>query len=623
MPPDHTSLPPIHADMLKPYVSVVVLTFPSDAAPPLEVLQKALLRFVEKQHARNGAEVVAVGLNGLGETVDPDDIEVTANAFAYRKETRPGWATKDSPYIDTIYSLCAWIARENWIAISCDSTVEAKLQKWLDTPPRPVFRRVSPGVINATLLSGDAKNLWLRGTHGRRRTKADSKTLSGQSVGEALNPLDDSSFALGSARARINVAPEFTALTGIVGTTPRKSKVWFSSTQNYSEFSETCLDLLRALARASANHVEDEHPFPLLATEAKDLAGVAGAFELTWCDPDDLPAVDVGDELLDAYQILNRSTFIVTGGTDARFTASVGLDGRVGGSLRCTPSVTNSRVDLAFGFDGEPTDVSQVRPVLDALSFTQLLTIHYDSGHSVTQDAIYRSKIDDHEFRSWQWESFDGFDVTREKPPTLVAQEIHDAIGSGDNSLFSWVLKHFGKRGYLTCDDGSNEVADFVLLADDGELALIHVKGANSSSPRRQISASRLEVVTGQAVKNFRHLDAERLSLALERTPVASPAIWLYGSRESDRSDMIDLLNSRSSRDPSTVIIVQPHITEEARLRALTPSGGRFELNRLRLAEMLLNHARGGAIGLGSDLIVIGDSLQVSAAPSSATAAST
>ncbi|MDH2414334.1 hypothetical protein [Nocardioides sp. CER19] len=610
--------------MLKPYVSVVVLTFPSDAVSALDVLRKALLRFVERQHARNGAELVADGLAeqvpvdeaGLEQTAERADVQITVDAFAYRKETRPGWATKDSPYVDTTHSLCTWVARENWVAIGCDGTIESKLQKWLDTPPRPAFRRVPAGVINATLLSGDAKNLWLRGAHGRRRTKADSKTLSGQSVGEALNPLDDSTFALGSARAHVSVAPEFTALTGIVGTTPRKSKVWFSSTQTFAEFRDTCLDLLRALARAYADGAEDDHPFPLLATEARDLAGVAGAYELTWCDPDDLPAADVSDDLLDAYQTLNRSTIIVTGGTDARFTASVGLDGRVGGNLRCTPSVTNSRVDLAFGFDGEPTDVTQVRPVLDALSFTQLLTIHYESGHSVTQEAVYKSKIEDHEFRSWRWESFDGYDVTREKPPTSVAQDIHDAIGSGDNSLFTWVLQHFGKRGYLTCDDGSNEVADFVLLADDGELALIHVKGANSLSPNRQISASSLEVVTGQAIKNLRHLDAERLSLALARAPVASPAVWLYGNREANRNDMIDLLRARSARDPSTVFIVQPHITEAARLRALGPSGSRFELHRLRLVEMLLNHARGGAVGLGSDLVAVGDSLHVPASPS-------
>lgn len=621
MPPGRHSLPPIHVNMLKPYASVVVLTFPSDAASPLDILRKALLRFVEKQHARNGAELVADGLDGLEEADDPEDRQITADAFAYRKETQPGWATKDSPYTDTRYLLCAWVARENWIAIGCDGTIEDSLQKWLDKPPCPVFRRVSPGVINATLLSGDAKNLWLRGAHGRRRTKADSKTLSGQSVGEALNPLDDSTFALGSARARVDVPPEFTALTGIVGTTPRKSKVWFSSTQTFSEFREICLDLLRALAQASFDGAVDEHPFPLLATEARDLADVSGAYELTWCDPDDLPAADVSDELLDAYQILNRSTFIVTGGADARFTASVGLDGRVGGSLSCTPSVTNSRVDLAFGFDGEPTDVTQVRPVLDALSFTQLLTIHYDSGHSVTQEAVYKSKIEDHDFRSWKWESFDGFDVTREKPPTSVAQDIHEAIGPGDSSLFSWVLHHFGKRGYLTCDDGPNEIADFVLLADDGELALIHVKGANSSSPSRQISASSLEVVTGQATKNLRHLDVDRLSQALERAPVASPAVWLYGNRESGRRDMIDLLKARSARDPSTVVIVQPHITERARLRALSPSGSRFELHRLRLVEMLLNQARGGAIGLGSDLVAIGDSLR--ATGSSATGEST
>jgi len=40
---------------------------------------------------------------------------------------------------------------------------------------------------------------------------------------------------------------------------------------------------------------------------------------------------------------------------------------------------------------------------------------------------------------------------------------------------FAWVVEKVGP-GWLTCDDGSGEVADFVHIAPDETLTLLHVK---------------------------------------------------------------------------------------------------------------------------------------------------
>ena len=95
-------------------------------------------------------------------------------------------------------------------------------------------------------------------------------------------------------------------------------------------------------------------------------------------------------------------------------------------------------------------------------------------------------------------------------------------------SLFCWIKncwnvnRDSGNSGWLACDDGSGELADFIHLDEhQGTLSLIHIKGASTSSPTRGISVGAYEVVVSQAIKNLRHLDrfylAEGLRLGLER----------------------------------------------------------------------------------------------------------
>ena len=99
-----------------------------------------------------------------------------------------------------------------------------------------------------------------------------------------------------------------------------------------------------------------------------------------------------------------------------------------------------------------------------------------------------------------------------------------DVAGIGDardKSLFGLVVRHWPnleergeQTGWLVCDDGAMESADFIHLDEASEvpeLTLIHVKGSGSKVEERGISVSDYEVVVGQAVKNLRHLDRVHL----------------------------------------------------------------------------------------------------------------
>ena len=91
------------------------------------------------------------------------------------------------------------------VAALADREIERSGDTWgegdgddLDGDPKPGFKRVRGALLQTAFLRGAARGLWLRGTHRRQATKADSKNLSGVSLGEALSPFEDASFALSS-----------------------------------------------------------------------------------------------------------------------------------------------------------------------------------------------------------------------------------------------------------------------------------------------------------------------------------------------------------------------------------------------------------------------------------------
>jgi hypothetical protein len=607
-----SKVPLIPAQQLRPYKSVLVLAFdPNDFHVAMSSLRQKLNQLISRTRGSHQVEIIAEGISDdviAQMRFDLDDDEpLSIDAIVSAHSLQPSWAANDFEYRDIIHRLCIWTGRINLVAISCDGALEEKIQRWLDSSPAPMFRRVPPGVLNAALLSGEARGLWLRATHGHRRTKADSKTLSGQSLRDALTPIEDSTYAMGSARAEVAPDPLYSALTGVVGVTPRRAKVWLQASESLFDYVSSIRDLLRVLAACIDAGLSDDAPFPWLAAEIHDLSLVSDAYELTWCALEDLPVTDVTPDVEAAAEVLARASVVVRGASrSAGFELDVGLDGRLGGTLGCFVSQSAGAVSLSFGFRGTQTDPAVARQVLDALSESQMLTVHYESGHAITHNAIWSARLQEAEFPGWQWLNYAGYDVCREKPTARIPQDIHDNIARpGEDSLFSWVVSQFGNRGYLTCDDGANEVADFVLLDDNDELTLIHVKAAGSPNPARGISASKFEVVSSQAVKNLRYLDQQTLVDALENSPVPRPAVWLYGRRETDRKDLLAHLRVRSPRAPGRVMVVQPHITKEARTAALaTPNS--IDGRRLRLAETLLNGARGVTVASGSDLIVAG-----------------
>jgi hypothetical protein len=208
---------------------------------------------------------------------------------------------------------------------------------------------------------------------------------------------------------------------------------------------------------------------------------------------------------------------------------------------------------MRFGPDPsrQATSPPEVRQILDALDCSDdLVRVYYDTGHVIDGKGIYKRELRTAPFRGWEFADFAGHLVACEKPANTSSKDIHTLTGGPtDLSLFGWVVRHFAK-GWLTCDDGPGEIADFIHVDHAGTLSLIHVKAALSSANKRTVAVSAYEVVAGQAVKNLCYLESERLIRALHHPPT-SPAHSETSAARAAAAAVGEMARRSGSRTPA------------------------------------------------------------------------
>lgn len=609
--------PLVDAAALHPYSTFLIVEYTGSDSQRAIAAMADLLRQGLRPRGGRRSTLLASGLDdrqGVLAVIGDDDVDAVdaIDGFIFSDATAPRWAT-ESPYVDVEHHLVVIYARRLLLAVHAPRRLRTMVVNRIRNSKNPVpFRLVRPAVLRDAFLAGEAKGLWLHGVHPTSTTKADAKNLSGQRLQDALNAFEDSTFTLRAGRATLADDPSRLALRGTVGTTPGESVVWNRPTEDFAGFVLTAreaLDLIHATGRTTGTA---SSILPQLATELDSLNGVTRAYQIVVGDPDFLPP-GTSDEARDAAFELQHTIVSVEGDTDGpNLTITVGPNGAEAGRLRGLVSVdANSRVSIDFGILGTPSHPQAVRPVLDALQHPEVFTVYYATGEVISGGMLTRRQTQHLPYRDWSFEDFDRYDITVEKPKPhrRPAQEIHDDIScGGDNSLFTWVVHHYSD-GWLTCDDGTGEVADFVHLADDGTLSLIHVKAASTDAETRQVAVTNYEVVTSQATKNLhfiRHPNA--LPDRLAAPAIHRPATWRHGNRTPSREEMIELLRCRSAHDRTRIVVIQPHQQRSAieKLRAAADSGDMSEnVLRLQLLETLVTSAYATAIAAGADFQII------------------
>lgn len=615
---EQRELPGVPWGELAPYLSVVVVEATAD--DPVHSFG-AVLRELKKSPVTRGrkrTKIVASGEASSGSGEGIDGLGTLSNAgvdqvagFVREIRSVPSWLSDRSEYTNTTYDLNLVVRRGRFLAVKPDDGAADRFQRWIDKSPRLV-QRVSPVVLECTFLMGRAKGLWLQSATGRNMRQPDAKTSVGMDLRETLSVFADSSYSLGSARCELPEDADLLLLKGAIGATIRSSQLWLKPMQDISEFIGAVCEVFDVIESVAADEDKLVEAFPQLAREVTDLSEVFGAYDVAAIDIDHMPPFEVGgDDTQEAAEVLRNATIdVISGSATARFKLDVGLGGVVGGRIAVSPKRTTHGFELDFGFSGEPSRLDIVRPVLDALSATDLLTVYYESGHVYSRGRISKKNATIFPFDNWRFQSFDGFDVKLEKPFGRESSfEIHQSIGQdGDVSLFGWVLENYSD-GWLVCDDGSGESADFLQIDSMGTLRIIHVKGADSKSVKRRVSAAAYEVVASQASKNLVFMDKERMVAHLQKTDAPFKASWIDGKKTVGRVEFVDMLRARKETDAREVVIVQPHLREamHVQLRATDPAEKPSQdLLRLQRLETLLNSTRSSIVNSNAELWVVG-----------------
>jgi hypothetical protein len=508
-------LPELSLSHLRPFFSITILECVVDE---IDLAYSILVRYLRKCAEDKGRALTS---ELIGETIigGPDDTRDDGSdaglhdlgfdrlyAIARRRRQPPSWATKDSQIVDTVNELTLALRRSRLIAIRSDIIDTEKLLRWADAPKTPC-KPLLPEILQGT-FDGDGKMIWTQGVHRQRASKPNSKAVSGTRLQDAYDAGEDFSYAL--TAMRLDFVPERsdTVLHGALTVSPEKSHLSSKAMPNFPMFIAATEEALSMIEKSISAESPPEPTLPGYATREKDLTKVYGAYDIRIASPEEIyadPEHDQGDH--ERAQLLRESVLDVSGNMiSASAIVDVGRNGSVCGQLVIRPTPTRSGFNLSVGLTGTPTDERRVRAVKNALENGDLVSIYYQSGHAFTARQISKQNLHAPPFANIRFENFSEYSILHEKPQALGNEAIHEMIGLyGDNSIFAWVV-HYFCTGWLICDDGAGEIADFLHLDEDGTLSAIHVKAAHNSSPHRKIAVTAFEELVSQAEKNIKRL---------------------------------------------------------------------------------------------------------------------
>ncbi len=549
-----------------------------------------------------------------------EDPNVYAAYFTYVEERPPGWA-RGSGLRDVVHHVVIACrgkgkAKDYLAFFFSDNGVRDKAAEKIGKGEGALgnLAAIPPGTMNAAYVRGQAITLWMSGTHRRVATKVDNKIISGLDLQFALDPLEDQSFFFTAARSRLAVA----TLDGPVGSSPRRSRLWLGPSHDWADFAETVGVILDLLVESTTPL---PNPLPILASpvfDPKSLAGVRDAYDLALIPPEllDPATADAATlELRGRVSSVALEPFDVDGpNLSVRVNYPVGTPiGTLDLKFTILPDGRASWTVGAEANTGAASDLfADVVAVLRERK--GWLKVWYDSGHTLADESFFEGRFRDQPFSNYVFRAFEGIDVSREKPNPLTRA----TIGAQD-SLFCWIKNQWTApesgippgRGWLACDDGSMEKADFLhvdTIQGVPTLSLIHVKGSGSKEATRRLSVSDYEVVTSQAVKNLRWIDRTVLGDALAGRLVGriGDKVWMDGAAAT-AEQFIRAIRALGANYNRNVVILQPSARRSVVERSRNLPKDRAEHVRLLQLDALLLGARASVVGLNANLYVVGE----------------
>lgn len=556
-------------DHLRPYVSILVLQI--NSSQPGIVFEDFFGEILRNATASNSNQVDILEF-GTVVLADEDDFSLAMEAARQpdrvaraivRVRKPPSWQRGPGTFLDVGHELWIGTLVGNLMAIDVPNPDQALSATGNDHSISPL----SPNVVRG-MFTGASRTAWTSGVHSPRTTKADSKALTGIRIQDAMSGIDESTFVLTAARMALHSNGVGT-LDGTITISPSKSKFAWKRAPTIGHY----MDAVVAILDRARETVQEEvagtlvDPFPQLATLERDLGQLDNAYEVASLDPDLVrmnPFFGPDDVVLaEDLADLRFDVPIPTSGCSFELDVS-NSSGTSSFKATVTGLGLEKRVSFSAASRSGHSDAEQQR-IRNLLGRGELLRVDFATGHSYAMGYVARENVDSPPFHGWRFEDFTGFDVTAEKPVASTSStDIHDRIDhTKDSSLFSWVQREWS-QGFLICDDGAGELADFLHIDHTGTITAIHVKGAASASASRKLATVPYELVSAQALKTLRQIEPESIRAQLGRTTrLASRGIWNDGQRSSDLNPFLNALATRGPDAETHIAIVQPHIQKQ------------------------------------------------------------
>jgi hypothetical protein len=536
----------------------------------------------------------------------------------------PGWAKLGGLTDRSNHYFTVALTNNCVIVHSSSNDVRDRIVDALTDPAIIGLTRVPRTTLNqAFLVEESVRTLWLFGIHRRTGIKPDTKTLTGENLRLAINPLSDQSYSYNSARANLRIGK----LDKVVGVNLSEASIWMHQLRTWTEFLTLANAAAYEVSLAMTNPVES--PISVLPHPIEDIAAMSGAYDFN------VPGIEsyaqLSDGQIDRLNTIQRDLHYevlpqVHNDNVVRLSVHDYVTGGKFfiGIVEATPMKVKKRLRFSTNCtQAQPGTSTRLRRAAQLLfGDASLVQAWYESAHCVSAGECFHLSYSETRFQRFHWGFFKGFDIEKEKPLSAKgAVDLSLIAAPGDDSLFSWVyaalkrtssnplLAHLvlnTKDHWLLCDDGAGEAADFVHANFSGArpaITFIHVKAASSSSTQRKLSVTAHDIVLSQATKNIHLLNDRSFVDQLEdrlKTTINKPA-W-DGNGSVTTTQFVNAIRSRTTSQgiQFQVIVVQPHTR-----RSFYRGAGGSRMQRRQLDTLLIStqYALGG---YGSELVVIG-----------------
>lgn len=501
--------------------------------------------------------------------------EIIGDAFVeispYSFEKKPSWTTKSDIYDIENHVVITFVYGKYIAFYFSEKGMKDSVREHFKGPYLSKIDPVDISHLNYLFINEDSiKMLWLLGIHSTNTFKADSKVLGGRSVAESLDPLEDQSYMMSAVRTEIGNKNK------TIGLNPFKSSIWRGPCKDWKSFENNMLGILDTL---NSNNKNNSSPIGILASPINDLTDVKDAYDFTIIDPDFIPyeLSMVKNDLL--HKIKNKYTTEILHSSNTSFSIKVYFEDILCGDI--TVKLKINDYDISF-------EIEHINPIKDKkdtlktfakiFKYPDLIKCWYESGHAVVNSWIFKTDYKDVLYDGFIWADFENYNISQEKP-TISEKLDLTKIGT-QQSLFCWVKNRWSSKwsgsdnfnttekptGWLYCDDGAGEKADFIHIEEHEKktiISLIHVKAATRNSLSRRISVGAHDIVLSQAVKNLRYANRKNLLLDLsDRAANSQYKMCWNNNKQVSVDEFIKKLGSIQNNALATktrVIVIQPH----------------------------------------------------------------